>query len=225
MQAVEIRNDEEGQEEENQQLYKLFNRLNSLVGMKEFKNHISELELMKETLSKWTKNELFPTQSLIFASDYGSGTSEALDILREYIEITEIYPCFDEYGNKISVYFEETEFDIENLVTTDEMRFDELKENLDMNLPSLIGIHIEKWIDKMDSPVFDRLLEFCYKKRNKCVYVFIVPFLEQEHLRRIHKKINNVLSTKLIRFLPYSDEELIEIASREDISYNRKGCE
>ncbi|MDL2273017.1 AAA family ATPase [Oscillospiraceae bacterium OttesenSCG-928-G22] len=180
--------------------------IHSLIGADELKSYADELEAMRPILSQWRSSPQYPTQHLLFSIDPGNGCTTMLEKLHDYMEEAELHPC-GAFG-----FTELTYSYSESLHVNMDGALSDIKNEIDYALPGLIAIHIEDWIKMPESPLFTGLLEHCFKKRHEAVFIFILPFLDDGVLGRMQARICDIINTRLIKFHPYSDEQLIDIA-------------
>ena len=76
----------------------------------------------------------------------------------------------------------------------------------------LICLDISMWADKASTPEFRDFLAKLLRNNEKLVYVFRVPYLEQETLNRIQDAIADVMTVDTVSFVPLTQEELTTIA-------------
>ena len=201
----------------------VYKNIMELEGFEEFKAYISELETMRERLYQWNHKDSFPTQHLLFSINSGDGCSTALNYLYEYISTGKIYRISDgfentdEYQNtELTLRYSESSFLPEDNFLT------EIEADIRLNRPGIIGIHIDDWINRMDSKVFKKFMKLCFELRHDVTFVFIVPYLDESTVSRVYKYINDIINVRLIRFSPHTDESLINTVKKAVSNFDIK---
>ena len=197
---------------DNEEVQKALHAINQLVGAEELKAWIHELEAMRPYISQWSNGDDFPAQHLIFSIDPGNGTTHILEQLQKYLESSSLYNRrFDDMEDGLR--FEELTFSFHNSQTMDMLQIsNQFIEKMENYLNGLIAIHLEDWVDKLDSPWLRKLIQYCGRRRCECIFVFVVPRFEDRELSRIHRYIHDVLNVRILRFEPYTDDQLIKAA-------------
>jgi SpoVK/Ycf46/Vps4 family AAA+-type ATPase len=78
-----------------------------------------------------------------------------------------------------------------------------------------VCIDISDWTDQLTSPEFRDLLTALHDNTDQAIYVFRVPYLEQETLRRITSAISDVMLIQPVAFVPLTGSEYQEIAEEK----------
>lgn len=192
----------------------------SLTGAREFKEYINELEAMRTHLLQWRARASFPNQHLLFAVDTGSGCTTSLRLLHQYLGEAGLFRGSDKTDISAFEFREDTFRHSESLHIDYEKVLDDFESSLKYTKPGVMGIHIETWLNNTESDYFVRMLELCWQYHDSITFVFIVPFLDEGALARIHARLADVMNVRLLRFPPFTDEELISAAQRTLFSYD-----
>lgn len=203
-----------------------FERLDALTGLSEFKAYMKELETTRPYLIKWKGRKDFPVQHLLFAVDSGNGCSTAIEMLHEYLAETELYGGCDSDCCDLKKKEHHYGYPVEDAMQAQGLKddLDDFEVAVDKAAPGVMAVHIEEWLGKMESPYFSKFLDICREYRHDVVFVFIVPYLEEGVLARVRSRLSDVLNVRLVRFHPYTADELTQAArlylSKFDIGWD-----
>ncbi len=157
---------------------------------------------MAPLLKKRDLCRILTNRSYLFAVDGGNGLTTALKLMAQLI--TEL----DLLGGKCEP--------MEHILVAQDGRNDPLNElagQLEYAKNKLVCIDISQWMDKTASPEFRDFLSRLQKSSEKLIYVFRVPYLEQEALNRIEAAISDVMLVDTVSFVPLNHDELQMIAA------------
>ena len=79
----------------------------------------------------------------------------------------------------------------------------------------MVCIDISDWADQSGSPEFRELLMRIHNRRESNIFVFRVPYLEQDALHRITENISDVLTVREACFVPLTPQQLQDIAEEK----------
>ena len=190
----------------------IIGKVNALAGLVEFKAYMNELEAKRPYMSKWGGRADFPVQHFLFSVDPGNGCSTAASLLHEYLKETELFGRAP--GNNYKDYkMEEMKFlrypeDSNYFMTSEYMKT--LPDEIKAVAPGLLVFHIEDWLNHLETPVFTDMLNVCWEMRNQITFIFVIPYLDEGVLARVHARLEDVLNIRIMHFHPYNDEELTE---------------
>lgn len=191
-----------------------------LSGAAEFKAYMEELEAMRPYLTRWNGRDSFPNQHLLFAVDPGSGCTTALRLLHQYLGAAGLYKGSDKTDVSNFGFREEIFHIPDNLHVNPEGVLDEFENAVRYAKPGLIGIHIESFVNNLDGEYFVKMLDICWENHDSIIFVFVVPFMDEGALARIHARLADKLNLRLLKFPPFTDEELIKAAKHKLLAYD-----
>ena len=207
--------------QDNSDVKRALKRIEYLKGADEFKDYIKELEAMRPILAKWNGIDDFPSRHLLFAINPGNGCSTILENFQDYISSSGLYYGADKENSRSSLAEMTLEYNDHATIIMKDV-FEEFESDIYQYTPGIIGIHIDEWLDKLDSPYFVDLLKYCEVLRHRNIYVFIVPYLEEEMLSRVQRVLNDILNVRLIHFPEYTDDELAETVAENLLEFGIK---
>jgi len=163
-------------------------------------------------MSKWSVRAEFPVQHFLFSVYPGNGCSTAAGLMHEYLKATGLYGNTSDTSNW-DFGIKEMEFirfhdDSNYYLTSEYMKTlpDEIKEAA----PGVLVLNIEEWLNHLESDLFSEMLDVCWEMRNIITFIFVVPYLDEGILARVHSRLEDILNVQLMHFHPYSDEELTD---------------
>ncbi len=169
-----------------------------LIGCAEFKRTMRELSsIIPEVMERGIPDTLF-YQNYIFSIDKGCGLSTCLSYMADMLR----------------------EAGIGDVPVEEAPAPSELKEYPAASLFPRKGrylikcIDIGEWINRTGHPEFTKYLEGLQRKADTTIYVFRVPVLPREVLRRIRDDLSDILYVKSVEFEPARDGEMRAFAAR-----------
>lgn len=183
-------------------------RLDRMMGAEELAAFCRNISNIAPMLKQRGLCHIVTNRSFLFAVDDGCGLTTALGLLADLYNETGLF--------KISGAPVEMKLEAEN------PRSDPLGEmagNLERASKKLVCIDIRNWMDKAAAPEFRDFLSRLQKCSSELIYVFRVPYLEREALRRIDAAISDVMLLDTVSFVPLSHDKLQILAQRRLEAY------
>lgn len=180
-------------------------KIDALIGAEEFKALAHELTTVAPYLVKKGTIDTFFNTSYIFSINDGDGLSTYLDLFCELLMYLDL------------VKFEgKTRFCEEKTIMpqgkdSPSKAFASVRTHFNygaFQAPRVICMDISEWMTKITSPDFRGFLNELEDKGDKFIYIFRVPFLENEVIKGIKRGIGDVLSVRAISFVPFDNLEL-----------------
>lgn len=190
--------------------------VNTLVGAFEFKAIIHELKMIAPGVNKNGTHKAFSFQNYLFSINEGYGLSTYLEILAKTL-----------FENKLvqsSTEIEVIELKIPLASPHIPDPFAQVRELISSGLAKdfqkIICIDISEWMLKLDDVEFRGFLKDIEKNVEGNVFVFRVPFLEDDTLYDVESILNDILFVRSIKFPPMDMSELVECGRRQLAAYN-----
>lgn len=166
-----------------------------------------------KSMAPLLKNHQIPgilvRRNYLFAIDSGCGLSTSLNLFAQLLGEEGLFPV-------------KPDGVVEEKLDPPNPREDVLKQAKDMLARvknKVVCVDICDWTDQVASPEFRDFLMALHGNTDRAIYVFRVPYLEQETLRRITSAISDVMLIESVAFVPLTSEELQSIAARKLGSY------
>lgn len=188
-------------------------KINALVGAKEFKALALELTQIAGEIRRTGTYDVFNNQCYVFSVGDGYGLTTYINLFARLIEENKL--CKSDCRvmakeAKLGAYKESDEpFGRVNCILDD--GDDKL---------TVLCIDISEWMDKTNSMYFRKMLRLIEKHTNEFVVIFRVPFVEMDVLAKISYSISDLLSVRTVSFPPFDQEEIKTSAERELKNYN-----
>ncbi len=181
---------------------KTLQKIQALVGADDFKRIAEELVAVAPQIRKHGTQRAFAFQNYLFAINDGYGLSTCLDLFAELIDELGLF------GFKSGKRVEEHRLNAAGRGNGEE-QLEQLVQSLSLGSGSrIICLDISEWIGQLNSSGFRRFLYGLNDAASNYIFVFRVPFLEQEVLREVRHRLNDVLFTREVSFVPMDNGEL-----------------
>lgn len=188
-------------------------KIDKLVGAKEFKDFAKEIVKVAPIIKKKRSQDVFAAQGYLFSIGDGCGLSTYLELFATLVEVL---------GLASIVAFSsvvEIKLDLTSKPTEDLSVVYNVLENGDSELVKLLCIDIGKWIDKTDTEDFKKLLKNMQKASDKFIFAFRVPFVDKDVLGRVATSLNDLMSVRVLSIPPFDNVQTKEIARRDLQNY------
>jgi len=88
----------------------------------------------------------------------------------------------------------------------------------------IVSLNIEEWIDHLFEKKFEQILEFVWNNKDDILFVFTIPYVEDDVIERVTSRIDDVISVRTMKFVPPSEEEYFvyftELFKKYEININ-----
>lgn len=188
-------------------------KIDKLVGAKEFKDFAKEIVKVAPIIKKKRSQDVFTAQGYLFSIGDGCGLSTYLELFATLVEVL---------GLASIVAFSsvaEIKLDLTSKPAEDLSVVYNVLENGDSELVKLLCIDIGKWIDKTDTEDFKKLLKNMQKASDKFIFAFRVPFVDKDVLGRVATSLNDLMSVRVLSIPPFDNVQTKEIARRDLQNY------
>ena len=180
---------------------KTMSRIDGLVGAEEFKERMRELAaVIPGAIDKGIFDTLF-LRNYIFSIDQGCGFSTCLDLMGELVEecSSEKIAVSEEYLSKKGPVVTRGGNSVLSIVAK--------------SAGEIVGIDISEWLGKLNMPEFRRMLLSLRKKDDKRMYIFRIPPVEPQVMKKIHDAIYDVMFVTDVYFRTLTTDDYFKYAS------------
>ena len=184
-------------------------KIDKLVGAKEFKDFAKEIVKLAPIIKKKHSQDVFAAQSYLFSIGDGCGLSTYLELFATLVEALGLAPIVA-FSSVVEI-----KLDLTSKPTEDLSVVYNVLENGDPELVKLLCIDIGKWIDKTDTEDFKKLLKNMQKASDKFIFAFRVPFVDKDVLGRVATSLNDLMSVRVLSIPPFDNAQTKEIARRD----------
>lgn len=201
------------EEEESAPLGDVLERIETLVGAKEFKDFAKEIVKVAPIIKKKRSQDVFAAQGYLFSIGDGCGLSTYLELFATLVEVLGLASIVA-FSSVVEIKLDLTSKPAEDLSVVYNVL-----ENGDSELVKLLCIDIGKWIDKTDTEDFKKLLKNMQKASDKFIFAFRVPFVDKDVLGRVATSLNDLMSVRVLSIPPFDNVQTKEIARRDLQNY------
>lgn len=188
-------------------------KIDKLVGAKEFKDFAKEIVKVAPIIKKKRSQDVFAAQCYLFSIGDGCGLSTYLELFATLVEVLGLASIVA-FSSVVEIKLDLTSKPAEDLSVVYNVL-----ENGDSELVKLLCIDIGKWIDKTDTEDFKNLLKNMQKASDKFIFAFRVPFVDKDVLGRVATSLNDLMSVRVLSIPPFDNVQTKEIARRDLQNY------
>lgn len=188
-------------------------KIDKLVGAKEFKDFAKEIVKVAPIIKKKRSQDVFAAQGYLFSIGDGCGLSTYLELFATLVEVLGLASVVA-FSSVVEIKLDLTSKPAEDLSVVYNVL-----ENGDSELVKLLCIDIGKWIDKTDTEDFKKLLKNMQKASDKFIFAFRVPFVDKDVLGRVATSLNDLMSVRVLSIPPFDNVQTKEIARRDLQNY------
>ena len=192
-------------------LEKVMAKIDGLIGAEQFKELAHELYTVAPSLVKHNTVHALLRNSYLFSINDGNGLTTYLELFCELLEALEV----ERFGP--SSRFKEIKVYAPQGKETASRCFSDVYNIFNYHSatsPKIICIDISEWMTKVTEPEFREILFKLEDNADKFIYIFRVPFLENEVIKGLKRGLGDVLSVRDISFVPFDNEELRKYADK-----------
>ncbi len=184
-------------------------RIHELKGAKQMIELCDQICAMAPLVKSHKIPRVLIRRNYLFAIDSGCGLSTSLKLFAELLQQLELFPV-------------KPDGVVEEKLDPPSPREDVLKQAGSMLIRAknkVVCVDICDWTDQVATPEFRDFLMSLHNNTDRAIYVFRVPYLEQETLSRINAAISDVMLVQSVAFVPLTALELQSIAVRKLNAY------
>lgn len=199
--------EEKEEEEENDKTDNIEEKINSLIGCEEYKKLLNEIISIAPQIKKYKTESTFAFQNYIFSINDGYGLTTYLNIFADLISSLGIFNFVGkERVKEIRIGAKESHSNADPFaVALAEIR-------IFGSAGKLICLDISEWMTQTEKREFKKFLMQIEDLEESYIFIFRVPFIEEDILEDISKNISDVLFVRKISFVPFNNNELMYFA-------------
>lgn len=197
--------------------------INRLVGVSEFKKLANEIVAIAPQVNKYSTHSVFAHQSYLFSINDGCGLTTYLNHFANLLDELGLFEFCDspkviEEKLQMGTMSGTPDFFSGALSSLKNKSFNKKK-------GQLICIDISEWMNDISGRRFKSFLSILEDNSDDYVFVFRIPFVENDVLHEIRAQLNDLLFIREVSFTPLNNEELIECAERFIIKLGYAMCD
>ncbi len=182
--------------------------IHALVGAQEFKALAQELAEVAPRIRQTQANRAFLFQHYLFAINDGCGLTTALE---RFADLVEELGLFSFPGKKRVL-----EWTLEPPVGDEAEPLQKVQEFLRSRnrFKGILCLDISHWIARVREPKFQKMLRVIGEADEETLFVFRVPYIQANVLEDVRRGLGDVVYTRSVTFVPFSNEEYADCARR-----------
>lgn len=180
--------------------------LDDLIAMEPIKKWVEEIEMVSQkfqdvvTASNFVRNFAY-----LFSINRGNGLTTALEVMKQTLQKNNLM----KFTGRIP-YLEWP------LQYTPDVRefpaFAALVQTLHQcesgePFQGIVAINIEEWIDHLNDSRLDDVLQYVWSQKDDILFIFTMPYADDETIRKVRIRIDDVISARTLKFVPPSDKQ------------------
>ena len=193
-------NDDDKKEEKKEEPDAL-NSIKALVGADEFKNLCDEIVSIAPGIIKHNNQPIFISQSYLFSINKGYGLTTILDLFYKLLVQNKLL-CPSEIRSPI-------------IETTYKDALDDLHRAYTHRAVHLVAIDLSEAMNSFMQPSFKSFMLSLSQYADACIFVFTLPFVEKEVLKKAKMALNDLVFIREVSFSPLNKKEIEEFAIKE----------
>ena len=176
--------------------------INALVGAYEFKDLCQEIVAIAPDIIKHSNQSVFIAQSYLFSINKGYGLSTALELLSNLLVETKLIKR--QYNRPVPIH-----------ETTYKDALDLLDRRYNSQQVQIVAINLSEAMNAFALPEFKTFLLKLSQYSPACIFVFTLPFVEKEVLKKAKVALNDLVFIKDVSFSPLNKKEIEAFAVKE----------
>lgn len=186
-------------------------KINSLVGAEEFKALASEIAVIAPLVRKYETFEVFNFQSYLFSINDGFGLTTYLELLCGVLEENGLFKC-DSARRCVEIKLPAPENEKGDFFEGEALS--RIRRVYGRDGGAMVSVDISEWMNRLDDKCFRGFLAKLEDLTAENIFVFRVPFVEEDILESINAALNDILYVRPVTIPPLSAEELTECGRR-----------
>ncbi len=178
----------------------------SLIGIEPLKKWIDEIALMSGKFKKLAiDSKVIQNCAFLFSINRGNGLSTVLNLMAKTLKEASMAEF---KGKRDIIEWKLTYQDNPNEFQSFEGLLKTIGNAADANgFFGIVCINLEDWLDNLDDKRLDALFKFVWNNREEIIFVFTIPYVEDSVAKKVCNRIDDIISTKYMKFVPPSDSE------------------
>lgn len=204
--SLENENVENGEEEKIQPKSEI--QLDDMMSVEPLKKWVNETQLIASRFKNLINEAgVYQNQFFLLSINRGNGLSTILNIMANTLETAGLF----RFSGKTKVY--ELSYPYSNHEEVCYKHLSHLQSSIH-NLQykgspfrGIVAINIEEWIDHLYDKTFDEFLNLICQLKEDVLFAFTVPYSDEDTLEKIHTKLDDLVNTRVMKFVPPSDKQ------------------
>ncbi len=184
--------------------------VDDLICMEPLKDWIDETKKISERFASFVnETKLMHNRVYIMSINRGNGFSTVLKNMTETLKQTKMF----EFDGKTDCI----EYNLRYCTRPDEfpsfvsmLKTIESAEHRASKFKGIVAVHIDEWLDYMDDRRFQDVIDYIADQSNSIMFVLVIPYSDNSIISKLHHRIDDVINTKVMKFVPPSDKQYFE---------------
>ena len=195
-------------------------KADDLIGLDNFKKWMAEIEKMSSSFSQITsKTNVLKNFVYLISINRGNGLSTILQLMANTLKKSG-FVAFS--GQRAVVEWKLTYCPDPDKFPSFEglLKTIERASNNGEAFKGIVSLDVEEWLDYLSDKRFDLLIDFVWNCKNDIVFVFTIPYVDKTVLDRLYDKLDDIISTRVMKFIPPSCEQYFEFFKKIFCQYD-----
>ena len=195
--------------------------IRGLFGARQFIDLCEEIHAMAGGLIREDARDTLIARSYLMSSDSPEVLSLSLDLLAGLLREDALFPAARVVRRKVPLssmmQMSMGKNAAENILGNNQTQdvLESFSSSIVLSSDIIVNLDISEWTERIEAPEFRQFLDSLQENTDNVIYVFSVPYLEQNVLERIAAVLGESMQIRTITFVPASLSELKSLVEEE----------
>lgn len=195
--------------------------IRGLFGARQFIDLCEEIHSMAGGLIREDARDTLIARSYLMSSDSPEVLSLSLDLLAGLLREDALFPAARVVRRKVPLssmmQMSMGKNAAENILGNNQTQdvLESFSSSIVLSSDIIVNLDISEWTERIEAPEFRQFLDSLQENTDNVIYVFSVPYLEQNVLERIAAVLGESMQIRTITFVPASLSELKSLVEEE----------
>ena len=195
--------------------------IRGLFGARQFIDLCEEIHAMAGGLIREDARDTLIARSYLMSSDSPEVLSLSLDLLAGLLREDALFPAARVVRRKVPLssmmQMSMGKNAAENILGNNQTQdvLESFSSSIILSSDIIVNLDISEWTERIEAPEFRQFLDSLQENTDNVIYVFSVPYLEQNVLERIAAVLGESMQIRTITFVPASLSELKSLVEEE----------
>ena len=195
--------------------------IRGLFGARQFIDLCEEIHAMAGDLIREDARDTLIARSYLMSSDSPEVLSLSLDLLAGLLREDALFPAARVVRRKVPLssmmQMSMGKNAAENILGNNQTQdvLESFSSSIILSSDIIVNLDISEWTERIEAPEFRQFLDSLQENTDNVIYVFSVPYLEQNVLERIAAVLGESMQIRTITFVPASLSELKSLVEEE----------
>lgn len=195
--------------------------IRGLFGARQFIDLCEEIHAMAGGLIREDARDTLIARSYLMSSDSPEVLSLSLDLFAGLLREDALFPAARVVRRKVPLssmmQMSMGKNAAENILGNNQTQdvLESFSSSIILSSDIIVNLDISEWTERIEAPEFRQFLDSLQENTDNVIYVFSVPYLEQNVLERIAAVLGESMQIRTITFVPASLSELKSLVEEE----------